>query len=231
MTKVNSLLKYAQDFAALFTDPRILADIGYVDAKVASLNSALRLKGILDGSTGVISAPASGAIGDTYYVTGAPLTGATFMGSLFRNGDAIIVSSAYSISPTVANFIFLEKNDDLASSLIAGIIQIATQAIANAGTDNAQAITALTLAGVLANGLYTKKLTASNPVLNIASGICTWQIPNTIVSADVIVQLIETATNNVVIADINITSANITITFSSSVNIAAGTFKMLAIGI
>lgn len=231
MTKVNSLLKYAGDFSPNY-DPRTIPDVAYVDAKFASINSALKFKGSIDGSTGTITAPASAEVGDTYYVTGAPAGGATFNAQTLRNGDAIIIGTAYTNSNSSgATFIVLEKNEDLATTAVAGLIQIATQAIANAGTDNAQAITALTLAGALANGLYTKKITATNPLLNTASGSCTWAIANTLNSADVVVQIIEVATNNVVLADINITSANITITFSSNANIAAGTYKVVAIGI
>jgi hypothetical protein len=231
MTKVNSLLKYSGDFSANY-DPRTVPDVAYVDSKFASINSALKLKGSINGSTGTINAPVIGDIGDTYYVTGAPANGSAFYSQTLRNGDAIIVVTAYSgSSSTAANFIVLEKNDDVATTAIAGLIQIATQAIANAGTDNAQAITALTLAGALANGLYTKKLTANNPLLNTVSGACTWTIPNTLGSADMVVQVIESSTGNVVLTDINITSANITVTFSSSTNIAANSYKVVAIGI
>jgi len=230
MTKVNSLLKYAQDFSASY-DSRTVPDVAWVQNLVSSVGSALRLKGALDGSSGAITAPATGTVGDTYYVTGAPAGGATFMGTVFRTGDALIVTTAYSSNPTVANFIFLEKNEDLATTAVAGLIQIATQAIANAGADNTQAITALTLAGVLANGVYVKKITATNPILNTASGVCTWAVTNTLATADLVVQLIEVATNNIVLADINITAATVTITINSSANIAAGTYKIIGIGI
>jgi hypothetical protein len=231
MTKVNSLLKYAEDFSALFTDPRILADIGYVDARISALGSPLNLKGSLDGSTGTITAPATGAVGDTWYVTGAPIGGATMMGSTFRNGDAVVVSIAYASSPTAANFIFLEKNDDVASTTIVGLIQIATQAIANAGTDNTQAITALTLATLLANGLYTRKFTSVNPLLLKVAGVCTWTIPNTLNSGDVHVQISEVATGLVVIAKMTLAPANITVAFNSGADIPAGTYRAIVIGI
>jgi len=230
MTKINSLLKYAQDYSANY-DSRTVPDVAWVQAQIAALGSALKLKGALDGSTGTITAPASGVAGDTYYITGTPAGGATFMGATFRNGDAVVVSVAYNANPTAANYIFIEKNEDLATTVIAGLIQIATQAIANAGTDNSQAITALTLAGVLANGLYTKKITATNPILNTVSGVCTWTIANTLNSGDVVVQIIEVSTGNVVWADIAVAAANITITFSSSANIAAGVYKAVGIGI
>jgi hypothetical protein len=231
MTKVNSLLKYAEDFSSLFNDPLILANVGYVDSRISALGSLLNLKGGLDGSTGIITAPPTGAVGDSWYITGAPAGGATFMGFTFRNGDAIVVSLAYPSSPTAANFIFLEKNDDLSSTTIAGLIQIATQAIANAGTDNTQAITALTLATLLANGLYTRKLTALNPLLLKVAGVCTWTFANTLNSADVHVQVSEVSTGLVVIAKINLGSGNITVSFNSSTDITAGTYKAIVIGI
>jgi hypothetical protein len=231
MTKVNSLLKYAEDFSSLFNDPLIIANVGYVDSRISALGSALNLKGSLDGSSGTVTAPVTGATGDTYYVTSAPIGGAAFMGSTFRNGDAIVVSAAYASSPTAANFIFLEKNDDVASTAIVGLIQIATQAIVNAGTDNSQAVTALTLATLLANGLYTRKFSLTNPLLNKVSNTCVWTIANTLNSSDVHVQIIEISTGLVVIAKINIAPANITVTFNSSSDIAAGTYKAIVIGI
>ena len=231
MTKVNSLLKYAEDFSSLFNDPLIIAHTGYVDAKISALGSPLILKGGLDGSTGAITAPPTGAVGDTWYVTGAPVGGATFMGSVFRNGDAIVVSVAYPSSPTVANFTFLEKNDDVATTAIVGLIQIATQAIVNAGTDNSQAVTALTLATLLANGLYTRKFSLTNPFLTKVTNTCVWTIANTLNSSDVHVQIVEVSTGLVVVAKTNIAPANITVTFNSSTDIAAGTYKAIVIGI
>ncbi|HXA02024.1 MAG TPA: hypothetical protein VNW99_08550 [Cytophagaceae bacterium] len=231
MTKINSLLKYAEDFSSLFTDPLIIANVGYVDTKISALGSPLNLKGALDASSGAITAPATGAAGDTWYVTGAPIGGASFMGSTFRSGDAIVVCAAYPSSPAAANFIFLEKNDDLATTAIAGLIQIATQAIVNTGTDNTQAVTALSLAGMLANGLYARKFSATNPLLNKVTNTCVWTITNTLGSMDVHVQIIEVATGLVVIAKTNITAANITVTFNSNGDIAAGTYKMVGIGI
>ncbi len=232
MTKVNSVLKYAGDFTALLdADPSALVNAGWVQNKISSLGSALKLKGSIDGSTGAVTPSTTGAAGDTYYVTGAPIAGASFLGSSVRNGDALVVLTAYSSAPTAANFLVLEKNDDLASTSIAGLIQIATQAIASSGSDNTQAITALTLAGVLSLGLYTKKLSVTNPVLIPSSGVCSWVIPNTFNSADIITQLLELATNSVGIADINITASTITVSINSTSNIAANSFKLVAVGI
>lgn len=231
MTKVNSLLKYADDFSEFF-DPRTLVDQAYVDAKFASINSALKLKGTLDGATGTVAMPINGEIGDTYYITNAPSEGALFFTNEVRNGDAVVVIVPFQENNFhLENFLVIERHDDLATTAVAGLIKIATQAIANQGTDNAQAITALTLAGVLVNGMYTRKLTASNPLLTPVSKKCVWTIPNSFASPDVIVQVVESSTNDVVVAATNITSATITITFNSKNDIPAGTYKVIGIGI
>jgi hypothetical protein len=229
MTKIHSILKYSEDFASSF-DARSVPDVAYVESMIAAIGSPLRLKGAIDGSSGSIAAPTSGALGDTYYVVNAVSNGSTFFGQGLRNGDAIIVVAAYVGSPPASNFIVLEKNDDLATTSVAGLVQLATQAIANLGANNEMAITPATLAGFLVSNLYTKRQSVTNPLLNSVSGICNWQIGNTTGSADVIVQVMEASSNNVVWTDININAVNITISFASASSIAAGTYKAVLIG-
>lgn len=102
--------------------------------------------------------------------------------------------------------------------------------------DYSPSFDALTLASVgyvdtkFASAISAKKISVTNPQLVPSSGICTWQIPNTI-SSDVVVQVSEVSSGNAVVTDINITAANITVTFNASANIVAGTYKVVAIGI
>lgn len=75
-----------------------------------------------------------------------------------------------------------------------------------------------------------KKLTATNPALTPSGGLCTWSITNSRGTADVLVQLQEVSTHEVVMADVLVTASTITIKIVSSSTIAAGTYKAIIIG-
>lgn len=74
------------------------------------------------------------------------------------------------------------------------------------------------------------KLTATNPALTPSGGVCTWSITNSLGNEDVIVQLKEASTNEVVMADVVITESTVTIKIVSSTTITAGTYKAVVIG-
>lgn len=75
-----------------------------------------------------------------------------------------------------------------------------------------------------------KKITATNPALTSASGVCTWTISNTIASADVLVQVRNTSTGAVVETAETVAANSITIKLNSASNIAAGTYTAVIIG-
>lgn len=97
---------------------------------------------------GAITAPATGAIGDLYIATGAVGDVGTLFGYNVRLGDSVTIISAYSSSPTSANFNIKEDPRDAASTAISGNIRLATQAEVDLGTDN---LTAITPASLLSN--------------------------------------------------------------------------------
>ena len=75
-----------------------------------------------------------------------------------------------------------------------------------------------------------KTFTANNTVLTASGGVCTWEVTNSANSTAVLVQVVEISTNKVIGCEIAITSSKITMKFNSSSNIAANTFRMVAIG-
>lgn len=74
------------------------------------------------------------------------------------------------------------------------------------------------------------KFTVSNSSLTASSGVCTWEITNTIGSADVICSVREVSGGNEVFCDITYTASKITVKINSSSNIAASTYKAVVVG-
>lgn len=84
----------------------------------------------------------------------------------------------------------------------------------------------------IATALATKtgKLTAQNGALTPSSGVVTWEITNTLGTADVVVTIKEVATNEEVIANVVTTASKVTITMNASANVAADTFRAIIVG-
>ena len=117
---------------------------------------------------------------------------------------------------------------NLASETGSGIIEIATQAETNTGTDDTRAVTPKKLAGYT-NGM-AKKITATNPALTPVSGICSWVITNTLGTKNVAIQMIEVSSGNDVIPAKNCTASTITLRINSAATIAAGTYEVTIVG-
>lgn len=77
----------------------------------------------------------------------------------------------------------------------------------------------------------TTVITANNPALTPSGGAASWTISNTIGTTSVIVQVVEIASGNVVMTDINISSSNIIIGINASSTIVADTYRAVIIGI
>ena len=75
-----------------------------------------------------------------------------------------------------------------------------------------------------------EKLTAQNAALTPVSGVATWEISNTLGTADVIVTVKEVATNAEVITDVATTASTITIKFNASAEVAADTYRVIVVG-
>ena len=76
----------------------------------------------------------------------------------------------------------------------------------------------------------TNKLAVQNTALTPTAGVATWEISNTLGTADVVVTVKEVATNAEIITNVVTTASTITISFNASANIAADTFRAIIIG-
>lgn len=78
---------------------------------------------------------------------------------------------------------------------------------------------------------YTKKYSATNPVLTATSGEATWTVTHNLAMQDVIASVYEVSSNTQVFADVTITSDNaLTVKFKATENVTAGTYKVVVIG-
>lgn len=84
-------------------------------------------------------------------------------------------------------------------------------------------------AGASKGATATQKITATNPALTSASGICEWTISNTL-GEDVEVMIKKVSNNESVMFDYIPTSSTITVKLYSTSNISANTYKVVIVG-
>lgn len=125
-----------------------------------------------------------------------------------------------------STYVEISSSPGQASESAAGIIELATQAETNTGTDDTRAVTPLKLATLLAS----KKIASNNTALTASSGVVTWTISNTIGTADVQVQIFEVSTGTQVMAEVSVGSSTITIKMNSASDIVADTYRAVIIG-
>lgn len=125
----------------------------WVDLGVSFPNGVV-IKGELTNAASNPPYPASPQTGWMYFIT---TTAGTVGGQVVEIGDLLIYGSS--------GWFVVQRNLQAASASVAGFIQIGTQAIINAGSDNTQAVTAQTLAGFLVNYLYVRKVVTPIPSL------------------------------------------------------------------
>lgn len=141
--------------------------------------------------------------GTTFY--NIPISGdATVTSIALTQGNGITITDTS--SGTAASFTIAANN---ASTTAVGVIELATQAEVDAGTDTVRAVTPATLstyvAAQLAAESYAVTLTATSGAQTVTHNLGT---------TDVIVQLFDTVTGETLMADMARTSANVvTITF------------------
>ena len=111
----------------------------------------------------------------------------------------------------------------------AGVIVDSTTGIAGTATaSDTKAVTEKAVAAALAQ--KTNKLVAQNTALTPVGGVATWEINNTLGTADVNVMVKEVATNAEIITNIVTTAATISISFNASATVAADTYRVIVIG-
>lgn len=116
----------------------------YIDTNVGNLGN---LEGGWDASAGTFPVGATPVVGtkagDYWYVTVAGTVG----GVNFNIGDVIVAKINAASTTSAADWIQLEVNREQATETILGLVEIATQAETNTGTNDTAAITPLKLAG------------------------------------------------------------------------------------
>lgn len=113
-----------------------------------------------------------------------------------------------------------------ATESTAGIAAIATTAQVEAGTNDQTIVTPAKLAAAI-SGMATTH-TYSNPALTASSGVCTWTITNTYGPFS-LWMIKDASTGEEVVCDITHNSGNVVIKINSTSNIAANTYKAMAV--
>ena len=112
----------------------------YVDNEIAGLGSLMEFKGSYDANT---TDPTDGDVGDTYVVTVAGTGVASFWSTALEIGDVIIQENA--TATTEADWVVVSRDIVPASETVAGVVELATQAEVDTGTDTTKAVTPDTL--------------------------------------------------------------------------------------
>jgi hypothetical protein len=112
----------------------------YVDTQIAGLGSVLEFLGSYDANT---TDPTDGDIGGTYVVTVAGTGVASFWSTALEIGDVIIQENA--TATTEADWVVVSRDIIPASETVAGVVELATQAEVDTGTDTTRVVTPDTL--------------------------------------------------------------------------------------
>lgn len=125
----------------------------------------------------------------------------------------------------------LNKKAPLASPTFTGTVTVPTAADGDNSTKAAS--TAFVQKTVLAaTGGSLKKEVYQNSSLTPVDGVCTWSINHTLATTDVICNITEVSTGNVVIMDKQATSSTVyTIKFNAAASVSANTYKAVLIGV
>lgn len=130
------------------------------------ITGATTIKGEISNANTNPAFPTSPATGDIYFVTTAA---GTVGGIEVEIGDQLIRGTS--------SWFVLQANTMAASETRAGVIELATQAEANAGTDATRALTPATLLGYLSNFFYSRRVAqtitslAANTATNVTHGL------------------------------------------------------------
>lgn len=127
---------------------------------VSTILGAMTFRG---GIAATANAPSNPVNGDTYvFTSGGTLNGTWAPTDTVMTGDQAVYDTAASV------WRYIQGNAVATSTSIEGLIELATQAEVNAGSDAIRAVTPNTLAGLVPNNALTLRL-ARRFVLNITS--------------------------------------------------------------
>ena len=175
---------------------------------------------------------------DAYIVSGATALSAGWL-SATSGGSAltpetgkiyVVLSTGEYLNKTYrwsgTTYVEISSAPGQATESSAGIAAIATTAQVEAGTNDQTIITPAKLAAAI-YGMATVH-TYSNPALTASSGVCTWTITNTYGPFS-LWMIKEASTGEEVVCDITHNSGNVVIKINSTSNIAANTYKAMAV--
>lgn len=225
----------------------------YIDNAVGGLGNLEGGWSAASGAFPVGSSPTAGTkAGDYWYVT----TAGTVGGVAFNVGDVIIAKINGASTSSAADWIQLEVNRDQATTTVLGLIQLATQAEVNTGTDTQKAVTPATLAGRTATETRTGiaeiatqaevnagtdderfvtplKLktfldaSVGGYAANVGNGTNTsFALTHGLGTKDVIVAIYENATSEEVITDVTLTSTTV-VTVSFATAPASNAYRVV----
>ena len=115
-----------------------------------------------------------------------------------------------------------------ATESTAGIAEIATQGDCTTGTNDTKIVTPLKMA-TYTSGM-AKAFHVNNTALTASSGVCTWNITNSLNSKYVQVHVYEESTGDEVMTSVTTGASTITVKINSSTDIAANTYFAVVIG-
>lgn len=175
----------------------------YVDTTVGAIGN---LEGGWDASSGVFPTGTGGTKkGDYWYVT----TAGTTAGVSFNVGDVIIAKVDAAFPNAASDWIQLEVNRDQATETALGVVELATQAEVNTGTDDLRVITPLKLKTYLDNAVGGYAATIGNGTNT------SYALTHNLGTRDVIVLIYDTTTYEQVYADVVMSSTTeVTVTFA-----------------
>ena len=195
---------------------------GYVDSLAAS---GLQIKGVIDASSNP-DYPAA-AIGDAYHVSVAGRVGGV-AGDIVEQGDmlvAVAVTSGGDEATVGDDWITMQSNIGASTETIAGYIQIATTAEVSDGINDTKAVTPSKMAAYVAS-----LITAGKYVADVGTGsLSTIVITHGLNTSDVIVQLHDNSTKEVVEADVELTNST-TVTLRFNVAPALNAYRVTISG-
>lgn len=206
------------------------------DGKVPSSQLPSYVDDVVELLTLSDTAPVSCATGDKYYNTSTKkIYTATATDTWDTTGVDPDTGVIYVALDTDASYrwsgsamINIGNPIGAATESTPGIAALATQAEVDTGTNDTKIVTPLKLA-TLVQGM-AKKFATNNTALTASGGVCTWNITNSLGTADVGVHVYEVSTGDEVMTSVTVASGTITIKINSASDIAADTYRAVVIG-
>ena len=197
------------------------------------INKVYKASGTVASASALPTLSAS-VLGNVYNVTTAFNTTSDFVEGAGKNinvgNDIAVVNIGTDSSPVykfnvLGDFVDISGKQDIITDL--GTIRSG----AALGSTALQSISSSDVTTALG---YTpcKRISATNSALTSSNGVCTWNIPNTLATADVQVSVYEVGSNSntIVYPAVEANANTVTVSLLSTENISAGAYKAVIAG-